>query len=158
VLAWSVSPAGAQEVVFVVRHGSPPALLSLDELRDDTPLSETGTQRAGILASRLKEAGISAIYATEALRTVQMAEPLARMLGLSIHQIPRRDVEGLVARLRSEHSKDRVLVVGHFNTVPRILKALGHTVEVKIERTAYDEIFVVVPATGTAPVFIHLRY
>jgi hypothetical protein len=80
------------------------------------------------------------------------------MLGLSIHQIPRRDVEGLVARLRSEHSKDRVLVVGHFNTVPRILKALGHTVEVKIEPTVVDEIFVVVPATGTAPVFIHLRY
>ena len=51
---------GAQEVVFVVRHSDPPATLSLDEILDETPLSDSGQQRAKMLAERLKDAGIPA--------------------------------------------------------------------------------------------------
>ena len=155
---WLLSPAKAQEVVFVVRHASPPAFLSMDQVKDDTPLSESGRQRAEALASSLREAGITAIYATDALRTVQTAEPLAKKLGLPIHQVPRRDIDGLVKRLGSDHAKDRVLIINHWNTLPPTLKAFGHPVDVKIEQTARDEIFVVVPAAGKPPVVIHLRY
>src|SRR4051794_31000329 len=59
-------PSGAQEAIFIVRHSDPPPVLRLDEISDDTPLSESGQQRAAMLAGRLKDAGISAIYATEA--------------------------------------------------------------------------------------------
>jgi hypothetical protein len=55
---------GAQEVVFVVRHSDPPATLSFDEILDATPLSDSGQQRAKMLAERLKDAGITAIYAS----------------------------------------------------------------------------------------------
>src|SRR4051794_26562429 len=73
-------PSGAQEAIYIVRHSDPPPVLRLDEISDDTPLSESGQQRAAMLAGRLKDAGISAIYATEARRTVETAEPLAKEL------------------------------------------------------------------------------
>ena len=83
ILAFSVG-SSAQEAIFVVRHTDPPPILSFDEILDETPLSETGQQRAKMLAERLKYAGISAIYATNTVRTVQTAEPLAKILGLEI--------------------------------------------------------------------------
>ncbi|MBI4193881.1 MAG: histidine phosphatase family protein [Betaproteobacteria bacterium] len=132
--------------------------MSIDQIPVDTPLSETGHQRAKELASRLRGAGITAIYATDALRTVQTAEPLAKMLNLQIRQIPRKDTAALVSRLRGEHQKDRVLVVSHWNNLPEVLKALGHPVEVKLERRAYDEIFVVVPGNAKQPLVVQFHY
>ena len=61
-------PGNAQETIVVVRHSDPPPMLRIDEIRDDTPLSESGRQRAAMLAGHLKDSGISAIYASEAYR------------------------------------------------------------------------------------------
>jgi len=115
----------AQEAIFVVRHSDPPPMLRVDEILNETPLSESGQERAQMLATRLKDAGISAIYASEAKRTVQTAEPLAQALGLQIEIHPGDDVDGLINALRSDHPKERVLVVGHWSTIPSILTALG---------------------------------
>ncbi|MGH6894032.1 MAG: hypothetical protein ACREEP_17440, partial [Dongiaceae bacterium] len=60
ILAWPFS-VNAQEAIFVVRHSDPPTFLNLDEIKDETPLSESGQQRAKMLAERLKDAGITAI-------------------------------------------------------------------------------------------------
>ena len=154
----AAAPAEAQQVVFVVRHAAPPVLRSMDVIKDETPLSETGRDRAVQLANSLRDAGITVIYATDTVRTVQTAEPIAKQLGLPIRQVPRRDVEGLVQRLRSDHRSDRVLVVTHWNTLPATLQALGHPVEVKIAQAARDEIFVLVPVEAKPPVVVHMRY
>jgi len=150
--------SGAQEVVFVVRPSDPPATLSLDEILDETPLSDSGQQRAKMLAERLKDAGITAIYASQARRTVETAEPLAKLLGLQIGVHSYEDTDGLIRILRAEHGKDRVLVVGHWSTVPKIVKALGHLGEIKIERSEYDNLFVVTSQGEQAPIVLHLHY
>jgi broad specificity phosphatase PhoE len=111
-----------------------------------------------MLTERLKDAGVTAIYATQARRTVETAEPLAKALGLEIRVHSYEDSDGLVRLLRSEHGKDRVLVVGHWSTIPKILKALGNAEEIKIERSAYDNLFVVVPKGEQAPTVLHLHY
>ncbi|WP_457299734.1 SixA phosphatase family protein [Phyllobacterium sp. P5_D12] len=134
----------AQEVIYIVRHSDPPSTLNLDEILDETP-PESGQQRAKMLAERLKDAGISAVYATQARRTVETSEPLAKARGLEIRVHSYEDSDGLVRLLRSDNGKDRVLIVGHWSTIPEILKALGYPEEVKIERSAYDNLFVVVP-------------
>jgi broad specificity phosphatase PhoE len=154
-LSHSVS---AQEAIYIVRHSDPPSTLNLDEIRDDTPLSESGQQRAKMLAERLKDAGVTAIYATQATRTVETAEPLAKARGLKIRTHSYEDSDGLVRLLRSENGKDRVLIVGHWSTIPEILKALGYSEEIKIERSAYDNLFVVVPRGEQAPAVLHLHY
>lgn len=156
-LAWPLA-VGAQEAIFLVRHSDPPPFLNLDEIKDETPLSESGQQRAKMLAERLKDAGITAIYGTQAQRTVETAEPLAKILGLEIRVHSYEDSDGLVHLLRSEHGGDRVLVVGHWSTIPEILKALGDPQEIKIERSAYDNLFVVFPKGAEEPTVLHLHY
>ena len=155
-----VSPhsVDAQEVIYLVRHSDPPSTLNLDEILDKTPLSESGQKRAKMLAERLKDAGVTAIYATQARRTVETAEPLAKARGLEIRIHSYEDSDGLVRLLRTANGKDRVLVVGHWSTIPEILKALGYPEEVKIERSAYDNLFVVIPSGDQAPVVLHLHY
>lgn len=156
-LAWPISVA-AQEVIFIVRHSDPPTVLNLDEIKDETPLSESGQQRAKMLAERLKDSGVTAIYATQARRTVETAEPLAKALGVKIQVHSYDDVDGLVQSVRSEHQGDRVLIVGHWSTIPLILKALGDPQQIQIERSAYDNLFVVIPNGADAPIVVHLHY
>lgn len=154
-------PSEAQRAVFIVRHAE-----QLDD-SSDSSLSEAGQQRAKALAGVLKGAGIMAIYTTETRRTIQTADPLVTALGLPATVVPRKDTEDLIRRLRERHSQDILLVVAHSGslrgagagmTVPAMLKGLGHPAEVKIERSEYDTIFVVVPKNDGPPVVLRLRY
>lgn len=151
--------ANGQEVIYVVRHVDPQKLLRMDEpIRDDTPLSESGRRQAETLAKRLKDAGITAIYTSKTVRTIQTAQPLAKRLGLRINSISRRDTEGLIRRLRENHPKDRVLVVGHWTTLPGILRRLGYSKKVKIGRSVRNDMFVVVPKPAGPPVVVYIHY
>jgi hypothetical protein len=51
-----------------------------------------------------------------------------------------------------------VLVVGHSNTVPDLLKRLGVKTAVSIGDAEYDNLFVVVRAATGEPTLIRLRY
>jgi hypothetical protein len=51
-----------------------------------------------------------------------------------------------------------VLVVGHSNTVPEILHRLGVTAPVTIGETEYDNLFIAIPQSGSAALFMQLRY
>lgn len=124
----------------------------------DLPLSEVGQAPAEKLASLLKDAGISAIYTTEYLCTRKTAEPLAQALKVDITVILKGGPESLVDRIRSQNRKDTVLIVGHSDTLPGLLKALGHPPEIKIPPLDFGNIFVVVPKTDGAPTFLRSRY
>ncbi|HKV99648.1 MAG TPA: phosphoglycerate mutase family protein [Vicinamibacterales bacterium] len=145
--------AMAQRLVYVVRHaeradgGMPPAGVA----KPDPPLSEAGKARADKLASMLAISGVTAIYVTEYVRTQQTAAPLAAALKLRPAVIPSSGTADLVARLKADHRNDIVLVVGHSNSVPEIIKALGGP-PVTIADDEYDKLFIVVPATGAMTV------
>jgi broad specificity phosphatase PhoE len=119
----------------------------------DPSLSEAGHSRAVALATLLKDARISAIFVTEYKRTQQTAEPLAKALGVTPIVVKANDTAALVAQLKQ--AANNVLVVGHSNTVPDIIKALGVTTPVSIADTEYDNLFVVVPQGSR---LIHLHY
>ncbi len=143
-----------QDVIFVGRHADP-----IDgPIRDDTPLSESGRLQAETLSKRLKDAGITAIYTSKTVRTIQTAEPLAKRLGLRINSISRRNTDGLIRRLREKHTKDRVLVVGHWPTVPEILRGLGYPKKVKLKRTVRNDLFVVVSKPGGPPAVVYIHW
>ena len=153
--------AEAQQAIFLVRHGETVAPMGTD-LR---PLSEAGHRRAALLATLLKEAGISTIFTSDLERTVKTAEPLAQSLRIepqALEQLNTRfkqsDLEALVARLRRVHSQDNVLVVGHSNSVPALLKALGHPVEIKISEADFGNLFVLMPKSEGPPTLLRLRY
>ena len=137
--------AKAQKTVFVVRHA--------EKISDtDERLTDAGRERARRLAAMLKDAGIGAIYATDTERARDTAGPLAGALGLKITIYDTGggmrgpvDARPFVAMLRKEHARDVVLVVGHSNTIPDLLKALGCPGELKLAPEEYDNLFVVVP-------------
>jgi broad specificity phosphatase PhoE len=116
----------------------------------------------------LKDAGVSAIYATDTERARDTAKPLADALGLKLTQYDTGggmrgpvDARPFVAMLAKEHAKDVVLVVGHSNTIPDLLKALGCPGDLKIAPDEYDNLFVVVPrkrpATSSTEVLSAVR-
>ncbi|MFI5178691.1 MAG: phosphoglycerate mutase family protein [Vicinamibacterales bacterium] len=142
--------ASAQQLVLVVRHaeraddGAPPAQMTA---APDPPLSAAGKARADKLAAMLSAAGITAVYTTDFKRTQQTAAPLAAKLGVTPTVMSSKDTAALVADLRARHARDIVLVVGHSNTVPDVIKAFGGPT-VAIADDEYDNLFIVVPATG----------
>ncbi len=148
--------ASAQGNIFLVRHaeradtagGAAPMMAA------DPNLSDAGRQRAESLAAILKDAGITAIYTTEFKRTQETAAPLAKALGITLTTVPAKDTAGLVQKLKSATAN--VLVVGHSNTVPEIVKALGVTPPLKIEDAEYDNLLIV--PSAPQPQLIRLRY
>jgi broad specificity phosphatase PhoE len=155
-------PASAQQTVFIVRHAERADTGSgLKPANDADPdLSAAGRARAESLATVLKDAAIASIYTTELKRTQQTAAPLAKSLGLSITTVKATDTPALVAQLKS--AKGNILVVGHSNTVPAIVKALGVTSPVTVADDEFDKLFVVTASTSTAttgsPSLVLLRY
>ena len=145
------SLAQAQSLVILVRHAERAdggaGANTMTTAPADPLLSAAGAARAARLAQVLADAGITAIYATEFRRTQDTAKPLAAKLGVPVQSVPAKDTVGLVAKLRAGHAKDVVLVIGHSNTVPEVIKALGGPT-VTIGDQEYDSLFVLVPATG----------
>ena len=155
----TATPAVAQRAVFVVRHaeradGGATTMMAAT----DPPLSDAGAARAERLAALVADAGVTAAYATEYQRTISTVEPLARRLGLSVQQVPARDTAALVARIRGSGPDDVVVVAGHSNTVPDILKAIGVTEAVAIGDDEYDNLFIVVPRGSGPPALLRLKY
>jgi phosphohistidine phosphatase SixA len=144
--------AAAQGAVFVVRHAE------RADTSADSPLSTLGHTRATRLGVILGGAGITQIYTTNLRRTVQTAAPLAKALKLMPTELPSSDLDALFTTLHAATLHDRALVVGHSNTVPEILQRLGVMVPVTIGETEYDNLFIVIPQEGSAPLFVRLRY
>jgi 2,3-bisphosphoglycerate-dependent phosphoglycerate mutase len=145
--------ARAQQAVLLVRHAE-----KVDE-SEDAALSAAGQARAARLAQHQRSAGITAIYSTPFQRTVDTVKPLAAALGLEVRVHPVADSAGLVKKLRKDHGKDVVLLSGHTDTLPELLKRLGHpTPLVEIPSSEYDNLFVVVPRAGGRPQVLRLRY
>ena len=152
----AAGPALAQQAVFLVRHaeraddvkGTPPAMAN------DPDLSETGRARAEALAAMLKDAKISAIVSTEYRRTQQTAAPLAATLGIPVTTIKASDGAAVVNAVRA--AAGNVLVVGHSNTIPDIVKALGAPPPGAIRDDEYDNLFIV--TLGAAPTLVRLHF
>jgi phosphohistidine phosphatase SixA len=174
-------PVFGQRAMFILRHAE---RAEYDER--DGVLSKAGEVRAETLARLLCEAGISTIITTGAKRARQTAEPLARALGLTPRIIKTLSAETpeaqhaedeivliidrqklkweadyakkLMDEIRSRHKNDIVLIIGHQNTVPEIVRATGYAGEVKIGDFEHDDIFVVVPKECGPPTVLHLNY
>ena len=113
----------------------------------DPLLSAAGEARAQKLATMLADSGIKAIFATEFQRTQDTGKPLAAKLGLTVQSIPARTPPALVAKLKTDHAKDVVLVIGHSNTMPAAIKAFGGPA-ITMRDDEYDAMYVFNPATG----------
>jgi len=143
--------AAADTIVIAVRHAE-----KADESQD-AALSPEGQKRAELLARMLRDAGVAAIYSTPFQRTRNTAAPLAAQLGLRVTE-DNAEAPALAKRILRENRGKSVLVVGHSNTIPALLTALGVATPITIASAEFDNLFVVVvPDRGKARL-VRLRY
>jgi broad specificity phosphatase PhoE len=150
------TPALAQSTVFVVRHAerADQADGGAVMMATDPDLSDAGRARAESLAAMLKDAGVRTIFVTQYKRTQQTAAPLAKALGVTPESIGSRELNSLAEKVRM--AGGNVLVVGHSNTVPNLLKELGVETPIEIAETEYDNLFIV--TLGEKPSMVRVRY
>ena len=163
-LAFAQQATSPVTTVFLIRHAE-----RADEPRQDPPLTEKGVARSEALARLLSNAGVKAIYTSQFARTKLTAEPLAKQLGITATPLslkispsnPRaiadESTKETVDKILS-HAGGSVLVVGHSNSIPDVIKMLGGDVVPTIDEKKFDDLFVVtVYANGKAKV-THLKY
>ena len=127
---------------YVVRHAEKqvmPANLS------DPALTEIGVQRANNLNAYFGKRKPDSIFVSKYLRTQQTASPTAFTANISPIVINQTDTDGIDAFVKRLYNmnKKKVLIVGHSNTVPRIVKGLsGQTIN-PIPETDYDNLFII---------------
>lgn len=126
-------PAGPQ-VVYLVRH----AEKAEDDPRDPS-LTMEGKARAVALADRLASRGIERVLTTDFVRTRDTGYPLASRLGLVMELYDPRDLPGAAAKVVADGRT--ALVVGHSNTTPAFVEALGGDPGEPIDETEYDRLY-----------------
>lgn len=141
-------------VIFLVRHAEraddgamdprmvmDPQMATDPQMRKDPPLSQMGRDRASLLAEMLKDAGITHIHSTDFARTRETAQPTSAATGVELAIYDASHLDAFAAELRS--IPGRHLVVGHSNTTPDLLRALGGDPASPIESMEYDRLYIV---------------
>jgi broad specificity phosphatase PhoE len=152
----AATPSEASGVVFLVRHAerADAGMAAAKMAGADPELSDAGKARAQALAVALKDAQIAAIFTTQYRRTRDTAQPLAAAAGLQAVAVDADDTAGLVAKVKA--ASGNVLVVGHSNTVPDVIKSLGIIEPAAIADDQFDNLFVVI--RGAKPTLLRLHY
>ena len=141
--------AHAAPVIFIVRHAEKASTGG-----KDPDLSPEGQKRADALARILKDSQITSVFVTEFKRTQETAAPTAKAEHVSPTVVSGKDTGALVEKLRALNGN--ALVVGHGDTIPDLLKALGIEAPGNIPDDDYSEIFVVL--AGDQPQLLRLHY
>jgi broad specificity phosphatase PhoE len=142
--------------VLLVRHAEKAA-----QPAQDPPLTDAGAARARALVAVARDAGVTAIITTQFLRTKSTAEPTATALNVTPEVV---NAGGMpqhakaVAEQVMKHAGGTVLVVGHSNTIPAIVGALGAPQPKDLCDSEYDQVFVVVLGDAGPPRLIRSRY
>jgi broad specificity phosphatase PhoE len=139
-LAFASPPALAARAVIVIRHAE-----KASETEKDPELSLQGEDRAISLTRFLRHNKIDAVFTSELKRTIATAGVLARQRGVTPVVVKADDTKALVAAINALPEDAVVLVVGHSNTVPAILTALGVPDKITIRDDEYGRVFVVTP-------------
>jgi phosphohistidine phosphatase SixA len=139
--------------VVLVRH----AEKASNQNTPEVPLSAQGQQRAECLARVLKDSGIKRIYVSDAKRTQQTADPLAKALGIKPTIVPAKDSNTLVRDV-FYGTGGNALVVGHSNTLPGIIKGVQAGTIAPLGENEYDAMYILTVLEGSSTPVVKLRY
>lgn len=110
---------------------------------EDPDLNEIGKARSERLQRVLASLSVNAVFATDYRRTQATVRPLCESRKLTAEVLPAGKTKELAGRVRKDHLGEVVVVAGHSNTVPALLKELGVIEPVKMKDEDYDCLFVV---------------
>jgi broad specificity phosphatase PhoE len=112
-----MAPYQPPSTYYVMRH------LNTPEGVTDPDLTEEGQRQAQLLADFFADDPPATIFVSTTKRAQQTAAPLAAKLGITPRLYDPADTADLITEVMKEPPP--VLIVGHSNTVPDIVAALG---------------------------------
>lgn len=139
--------------VILIRHAD----RDIPQLEADPPLNDKGQARARELVHILSTAGIQAIYTSEARRATMTGAPF----NLVHPRIPTEQLSSatdLRDHILANHAGQIVLVIGHANTVPLLIRELGGPSLPAINDCVFDNLFVLVRRSATEATLTRLKY
>lgn len=140
--------AQTQEIYFV-RHAE-----KMQTPGDRDPgLTETGQRRAEALAALMLDVPLQAVYATAYQRTRLTATPTAKQKSLPLQQYDARESVAFVQQWLQSGQPGPILVVGHSNTLPEMLRAAGIAESAsEFDESLYGDLYKVKIQDGSATV------
>jgi broad specificity phosphatase PhoE len=156
----AAAPLAAQDstVVVIVRHAEKAVV---EAGNNDPPLSEAGSARAAALLEALQGVHFNAVITTDRQRTQATAAAVSRAHGLAPEIVSLRygpaHVDSVAAAVR-RHAGHNVLVVGHSNTAPAIVHALGGPRLPDLCEPQFSNLYVLVFKPGAEPRYEHRTY
>lgn len=144
--------------VILVRHAEKAAAPA-----NDPVLSAIGTQRAADLAAALSDAHVNAVITTQFERTKATAKPVVDAAKVTPVIVPASSdmaahVNAVVAAVATRKPGDVVLVVGHSNTIPQIITALGGPRMPELCDAQYGGLFILQLRPNGPPSFVRGKY
>jgi broad specificity phosphatase PhoE len=158
VLACTTALSAQPSTVILVRHAEKAAVPG-----PDPALSEAGEARAKALAAALEHTRIGAVITTQFQRTRATGAPLATALGLTPITVSatadgRAHVQAVAEAVKGRPAGETVLVVGHSNTIPAIIRALGGPALPDLCESEYDRLFILTMDATGPPRLIRARF
>lgn len=137
VISWFLN-SQTTTTIILVRHAE-----KLVDNGDDPALSQEGKLRAYTLAHVAGKAGVTAIYASQFKRTQATARPLAEQLDLEIESVDAREPDQLYSEVMARHRGEVVVIVGHSNTIPDLVRLFGNEEIAEISKDEYANLYIV---------------
>lgn len=135
--------------IYFVRHAEK---LQTPGERDPS-LTETGQRRAEALAEMLRDTPLQGIYATAYQRTQLTAAPTARLHQLSVQPYEARASARFVQQWLKSGQSGPILIVGHSNTLPEMLRAAGiDESAAEFDESLYGDLYKVKIEAGRATI------
>jgi broad specificity phosphatase PhoE len=128
--------AAEPSAIYLVRHAEKAE-------GQDPALTPQGKGRARALAAILHRAGITAIFSTPTVRARQTAAPLAQRTGLTVQLYDPAAPKALVEKVHS--LSGAVVVVGHSNTLPELVRLFGGAPGTDIADDEFDRLYQLLP-------------
>ena len=123
----------APETYYLLRHAEKKDYLN-------PSLTEQGQIRANRIATFLSDKNISHIFSTNYNRTLETAKPLSEKLNITVTHYNPRQLSAFVKQLKT--LKGNVVIVGHSNTTPDLVKLLSDKT-ISIKEDEFDKVFII---------------
>jgi len=154
----SASVAAQPATVILVRHAERAAAPA-----GDPGLTAEGSKRAADLMAVVAAYRVTSVITTHLQRTRLTAKPVTDALGkepivVTAGGPTAAHVEAVAAAVRARPAGDVVLVVGHSNTIPAIVTALGGPKLPDLCDTQYSSLFVLQFKSGAEPAYTRTTY
>ncbi len=154
--------ADGETTIILVRHA--------EKLRDpakpgdaDPPLSAEGEARAQWLGTMLASAGVDRVLVSDRRRTALTAQPLVELVRKAGGDVEVGTYQGaggekaIAQAIRALGAGHVVLVVGHSNQLPGVVKELGGWEVPGMGEADFDDVYIA-SIGGTRPRLIHAGY